>query len=67
MTGAGFVVSGSYFELDDSIRIISRLMNTSNGEQIQDFSEITGTINDKEELVKKFRSTIIIGQMPISG
>ena len=53
ITGAAYVVTGSYYTQGDSITLSTRLNSTTTGEVLQTFSELKGHVEKKEDLVKE--------------
>ena len=53
ITGAAYVVTGSYYTRGDSIILTTRLNSTTTGEVLKTFTELTGHKEKKEELVKE--------------
>ena len=59
LTGAKYVVTGSYFLKGDSIVLNTRLSSTQDGEDIQNFPKLIGHINEKEDLIEEARQYLL--------
>lgn len=58
LTGAQYVLTGSYYRKGDSLQVTSRLESTENGDNIYDFPAIWGHINQKEQLITDIREKL---------
>lgn len=58
LTGASYVVTGSYYRKDNILQVSSRLESTRTGEIIYAFPEIEGTLENKEELIQDIREKL---------
>ncbi|MCB0531552.1 MAG: hypothetical protein H6574_21610 [Lewinellaceae bacterium] len=58
LTGAQYVLTGSYYRKGDSLQVTSRLESTENGDNIYDFPVIWGHINQKEQLITDIREKL---------
>jgi TolB-like protein len=56
LTGAMYVVTGSYYLKGDEIEVSSRLESTVTGEVIFDFPSLSGPLDQKETLVQEIRA-----------
>ncbi len=59
LTGAQYVITGSFFLEGDSLEFLSRLINTSNGEQIKSFPSIKFAKHDKESAIRELTAYML--------
>ena len=59
LTGAQYVITGSFFLESDSLEFLSRLTNTSNGEQIKSFPSIKFAKHDKELAIRELTAYML--------
>jgi len=58
LTGAKFVVTGSYYPIADQIQVSSRIESTETGDIIYDFPTLSGPLDQKENLIGEIREKI---------
>ncbi len=58
LTGAIYVVTGSFFLEDSILQVSSRLESTETGDVIYDFPLISGQVKDKEALIRELRERL---------
>lgn len=58
LTGAKFVVTGSYYSIADQIQVSSCLESTETGDIIYDFPTLSGPLDQKENLIGEIREKI---------
>ena len=58
LTGASYVITGSYYARDDQMEVSSRLESTETGDVIYNFPAVSGPLDQKEELVDEVRERI---------
>ncbi len=58
LTGAQYVVTGSYYQKGDSIQVTSRVESTETGEYIYDFPAVWGVTGHKENLIKEIQEQL---------
>ena len=58
LTGARFVVTGSFYLEDSILQVTSRLESTETGDVIYDFPLISGLVTDKEVLIREIRERL---------
>lgn len=59
VTGARYVITGSYFLQGDSLVLHTRLASAETGEELQAFPKLTGHKNSKEQLVEEARQYLL--------
>ena len=59
ITKAQFLISGSYFIRGDSLQLITRLLNTHTGAEIQQFPIFQKSKSEKESLVEEARQRLM--------
>jgi len=58
LTGARYVVTGSFFLEDSIIQVSSRLESTETGDVVYDFPLISGLVKEKETLIREIRERL---------
>jgi hypothetical protein len=58
LTGAKYVITGSYYVTGDQIEVSSRLESTETGDVIYSFPALSGHVGQKESLVQEIRERI---------
>ncbi len=58
LTGARYVVTGSFFLEDSVLQVSSRLESTESGDVVYDFPLISGPVREKEALIREIRERL---------
>jgi len=58
LTGARYVVTGSFYLEDSILQVTSRLESTETGDVVYDFPLISGPVKDKEVLIQEIRDRL---------
>jgi len=58
LTGARYVVTGSFYLEDSILQVSSRLESTETGDVVYDFPLISGLVKDKEALIREIRERL---------
>ena len=59
ITGAKYVITGSYFLEDDSIILNTRLNSTESGDELKNFPQLKAAKNQKEQLIEEARQYLL--------
>ena len=59
ITGAKYVITGSYYPQEDSILLNTRLSSTVTGEEIKTFPPIIGQASQKEAMIEEARQLLL--------
>ncbi|MCB0839899.1 MAG: hypothetical protein KDD99_24685, partial [Bacteroidetes bacterium] len=59
ITGAKYVITGSYFLQEDSIIINTRLSSTETGDELKNFPQLKGHRDQKEQLIEDARQYLL--------